>query len=106
MCQTSAPDRLQGDVLFMSKLPIPDSADKAAEEAPFGSPQKVFEAIDELAYFAGLHAEQIRLHAATDDMVGVERSTRRLWAYMRALGGIVKEFKEHGQTLGPKGERT
>jgi hypothetical protein len=88
----------------MSDLPGDEADGKGGPDAPFGSPQKIYEAIDELAYFAGLHAEQIRLHAATDDMVGIERSTRRLWAYMRALGGIVKDFKEHGQTLGPKGE--
>jgi hypothetical protein len=88
----------------MTNLPGDEADDNGGPDAPFGSPQKIYEAIDELAYFAGLHAEQIRLHAATDDMVGIERSTRRLWAYMRALGGIVKDFKEHGQTLGPKGE--
>jgi len=89
----------------MSNLPLPASADKLAEEAPFGSPQKVFEAVEELACMAGLNAEQIRLFASAGDMAGVEYSTRRLYAYMRALGRIVKDFKDFGHTLAPKGER-
>jgi hypothetical protein len=52
---------------------------------------------------AAIHADQIRLFASTGDMTGVEYATRRLWAHMRALGGIVKDFKDHGHTLGPKG---
>jgi hypothetical protein len=52
---------------------------------------------------AGVHAEQIRLHAMAGDMTGVEYATRRLWAHMRALGGIVRDFKEHGHTLTPEG---
>jgi CO/xanthine dehydrogenase Mo-binding subunit len=88
----------------MSNIPGPDADGKNGHDAPFGSPQKIFEAIDELACMAGIHAEQIRLHAMTGDMAGVEYATRRLWAHMRALGGIIKDFKEHGHTLGPKGE--
>jgi CO/xanthine dehydrogenase Mo-binding subunit len=88
----------------MSDLPGDEADGKGGPDAPFGSPQKIFEAIEELACMAGIHAEQIRLHAATEDMTGVEYATRRLWAHMRALGGIVKDFKEHGHTLGPKGE--
>jgi hypothetical protein len=88
----------------MSDLPGDEADGKGGSDAPFGSPHKIFEAIEELACMAGIHAEQIRLHAATEDMTGVEYATRRLWAHMRALGGIVKDFKEHGHTLGPKGE--
>lgn len=88
----------------MSNLSGSEADDKDGDEAPFGSPQKIFEAIDELACMAGIHAEQIRLHAATEDMTGVEYATRRLWAHMRVLGGIVKDFKENGHTLASKGE--
>jgi hypothetical protein len=88
----------------MSNLSRDDADDKNSEDAPFGSPQKVFEAVDELAFMAGVHAEQIRLHAMAGDMTGVEYATRRLWAHMRALGGIVRDFKENGHTLASKGE--
>jgi hypothetical protein len=94
----------KGKLQPMPNLSGPGADDKDGESAPFGTPQKIFEAIDELAFMAGLHAEQIRLHAATEDMTGVEYATRRLWAHMRALGGIVKDFKENGHTLGHKGE--
>jgi hypothetical protein len=87
----------------MSNLSRDDADDKDGYESPFGSPQKIFEAVDELAFMAGVHAEQIRLHAMAGDMTGVEYATRRLWAHMRALGGIVRDFKENGHTLTPKG---
>lgn len=87
----------------MSNLTGPDAGCKNELPTSFGSPQQVFEAVDELAAMAAIHADQIRLHAATGDMTGVEYATRRLWAHMRALGGIVKDFKDHGHTLGPKG---
>jgi hypothetical protein len=85
----------------MPKLQKPSEHVKDGDEAPFGSPEKIFEAVDELACMAGIHAEQIRLHAMTGDMTGVEYATRRLWAHMRAIGGIVKDYKEYGPTLGP-----
>lgn len=87
----------------MTNLSRPEADDKPYGDAPYGSSQKIFETVDELACMAGLHADQIRLHAATGDMAGVEYATRRLWAHMRALGGIVRDFKEYGQTLTPKG---
>lgn len=88
----------------MSNLTGSEADGKNGHHAPFGSPQKIYETLDDLACMAGIQAEQIRLYALSEDMAGVEYSTRRLWAYMRALGSIVKDFKQHGQTLGRKGE--
>jgi hypothetical protein len=86
---------------------VSEIANNGAQDtgAPHGSPQAVFEFIEELAHMAGLQAQLIQLHASTDDIAGVEYSTRRMVAYMRVLGKTIKDFKEHGQTLGPKGER-
>lgn len=88
----------------MSKLAQSEADNKSGDDAPFGSAQKVFDAVEELACMAGIQADLIRLYATAEDMTGIEYSTRRLWAYMRALGGIIKDFKDHGQTLGPRGE--
>jgi hypothetical protein len=85
---------------------VSEIANNGAQDkgAPHGSPQAVFEFIEELAHMAGLQAQLIQLHASTDDIAGVEYATRRLWAYMRTIGGTIKDFKEHGQTLVPEGE--
>lgn len=88
----------------MPNIPSGSTPDNRQDGAPFGSPQAVFETLDELAALAGIHAQQIQLYASTGDMAGVEYTTRRLWAYMRAIGGIVRDFKEHGHTLGKKGQ--
>jgi hypothetical protein len=66
-----------------------------------GSPQAVFEFIEELAHMAGLQAQLIQLHASTDDMAGVEYAMRRAVAYMRILGKTIKDFKDFGPTLQP-----
>ena len=80
----------------MSEVEKNGAQDKGA---PHGSPQAVFEFIEELAHMAGLQAQLIQLHASTDDLAGVEYATRRLWAYMRTIGGTIKDFKDFGPTL-------
>ena len=77
--------------------PIKNGADNKG--APYGSPQAVFEFIEELAHMAGIQAQLIQLHASTDDMAGVEYATRRMWAYMLTLRSTVKDFKAFGPTL-------
>ena len=67
--------------------------------APHGSPQAVFEFIEELAHMAEIQAQLIQLHASTDDMAGVEYSMRRMVAYVRVLGKTIKDFKDFGPTL-------
>jgi len=71
--------------------------------APHGSPQAVFEFIEELAHMAEIQAQLIQLHASTDDMAGVEYSMRRMVAYVRVLGKTIKDFKDFGPTLHAKG---
>ena len=80
----------------MSKIVEPRGEDNVA---PHGSPQAVFEFIEELAHLAGLQAQLIQLYASADDMAGVAYATRRMWAYMRALGRTVRDFKDFGPTL-------
>jgi len=71
--------------------------------APHGSPQAVFEFIEELAHMAGIQAQLIQLHASTDDIAGVEYATRRMIVYVRVLGKTIKDFKDFGPTLHAKG---
>jgi len=71
--------------------------------APHGSPQAVFEFIEELAHMAGIQAQLIQLHASTDDIAGVEYAMRRMVAYVRVLGKTIKDFKDFGPTLHAKG---
>jgi hypothetical protein len=76
-----------------------DGQDKSA---PHGSAQAIFEFIEELAHMAGIQSQLIQLHASTDDMAGVEYATRRMIAYVRTIGGTIKDFKAFGPTLHEK----
>ena len=73
------------------------------KSAPHGSPQAVFEFIEELAHMAEIQAQLIQLHASTDDIAGVEYAMRRMVAYVRVLGKTIKDFKDFGPTLHAKG---
>lgn len=86
-------------------MPEPTKNDAQDKGSPHGSPQAVFEFIEELAHMAGLQAQLIQLHASTDDLAGVEYSTRRMIAYVRILGKTIKDFREFGPTLQAGGKQ-
>jgi len=75
------------------------------KSAPHGSPQAVFEFIEELAHMAEIQAQLIQLHASTHDMAGVKYATRRMWAYMRSLGQTISDFNDFGPTLHAKDDK-
>jgi hypothetical protein len=68
------------------------SPNGAGDKTPFhGSPQAVWDFIDELAELAAVQAEIIRHCAAQGDKAGAAFGARRLRACVRAIGETIKE---------------